>query len=101
MIQTFSSPAAWCAALQARLMAALDAAWALIEGSDDPEAIAQARARAKICGELALTARRVTLMSPERAEAPGGAAELVRTATQAEHTLRALEKLKSSRRGRR
>jgi hypothetical protein len=57
-------PSAWCAALQAKLMAALDAAWALIEASPDPAAIAHARGKARACGQLAADARKIARMVP-------------------------------------
>jgi len=55
-------PSAWCAALQAKLMAALDAAWAVIEASPDPAAVAQARLKARACGQLAADARKIAGM---------------------------------------
>ena len=110
---------AWCQALQAKLMAALDAAWAIIEHSDDPGEIRRARDKAKAVGELASVARKVALIVPAPRPAPAGAGaaalasvELAPTlapalapiaapiAAQAEHARRALEKLKGGRRGR-
>ncbi len=64
-------PSAWRADIQARLMAAIDAAWALAEHSDDPAVIAKAREKAKLCGQIAATARKVAAMTP--AERPGKA----------------------------
>ena len=32
----------WCARIQAKLMAAIDAAWAMIEASDDPAVLRKA-----------------------------------------------------------
>lgn len=64
MSQT-QTPAAWCADLQARLMAALDAAWALAETSDDPAVIAKARDKAKLCGQMAAEVRKVAAMVPQ------------------------------------
>lgn len=64
MSQT-QSPAAWCADLQARLMAALDTAWALAETSDDPAVIAKARDKAKLCGQMAAEVRKVAAMVPQ------------------------------------
>lgn len=64
--QTAPSPAAWCADLQARMMAALDAAWALIEQSDDPALIAKARDKARVCGQMAAAARKVAMLVPAR-----------------------------------
>ena len=104
---------AWCQALQAKLMAALDAAWAILEHSDDPAAIRRARDKAKACGELAAVARKVALIVPMGRTAPALAAAtpglgafapadtvLAPVAAQAEHTRRALDKLKGGRRGR-
>ncbi len=105
---------AWCQALQAKFMAALDAAWAILEHSDDPAAIRKARDRAKACGELASVARKVALIVPMARAAPAPAgptaplptwepsaeAVLAPVAAQAEHARRALEKLKGGRRGR-
>jgi hypothetical protein len=59
------TPAAWCAAVQAKLMAALDAAWALAERSDDPAVIAKARDKAKLCGQMAAEARKIAAMIPQ------------------------------------
>jgi hypothetical protein len=58
------TPAHWCAAVQAKLMAALDAAWALAERSDDPAVIAKARDKAKLCGQMAAEARKIAAMIP-------------------------------------
>lgn len=68
MSQT-QDPSAWCAAVQAKLMAALDAAWALIEKTDDPAVIARARAKARACGQLAACARTIARMVPAAAPA--------------------------------
>jgi hypothetical protein len=54
----------WCERLQARLMAALDAAWATIEGSNDPDLIRKACDKARICGDMAAQARKVAAMVP-------------------------------------
>jgi len=62
--QTLSAPD-WCADLQIKLMAALDAAWAMIERSDDPAVIAKARAKARACGQMAADARKITAMTPQ------------------------------------
>ena len=126
MTQTNDIPA-WCQALQAKLMAALDAAWAILDASDDPEQIRRARDKAKACGELAAMARKVALIVPtargkprlaETAAAGLHAAQGVANvsamladslatapvaapvAAQAEHARRALDKLKGGRRGR-
>jgi len=95
---------AWCETLQAKLMAAIDAAWATIDGSDDPVAIRQARDKAKACGELAAVARKVAALAglgqpkPARAATAVAPASPAAVAAQAEHALRALEQLKNSRR---
>jgi hypothetical protein len=118
----------WCANFQLKLMAALDAAWKTIEATTDPAAIRQARDKAKAVGELAAMARKVALIiptprgKPQLAEtaaaglhAAQGVANLsamvmasrpvdapvdAPVAAQAEHTRRALDKLKGGRRGR-
>ena len=105
---------AWCQGLQAKLMAALDAAWAILEHSDDPGEIRRTRDKAKAVGDLAAVARKVALIVPvprtAKAPAPAPApapdwqtpaeAALSPIVTQAEHAIRALEKLKGGRRGR-
>lgn len=58
------SPSQWCADLQIKLMAALDAAWAMAEKSDDPAVIARARDKAKLCGQMAAEARKVVALLP-------------------------------------
>jgi hypothetical protein len=50
--------------MQAKIMAALDAAWALAERSSDPAVIALAREKARACGQMAATARKVAAMVP-------------------------------------
>jgi hypothetical protein len=101
---------AWSQALQAKLMAALDAAWAILEHSDDPAEIRRVRDKAKAVGDLAAMARKVALIVPVPRtvkvssaspawETPAEAA-LAPIVTQAEHAIRALEKLKGGRRGR-
>ncbi|MET3667036.1 hypothetical protein [Caulobacter sp. 1776] len=59
-----SSPSQWCADLQVKLMAALDAAWAMAEKSDDPAVIARARDKARLCGQMAAEARKVVALRP-------------------------------------
>ena len=61
---TQASVDTWTARIQAKLMAAIDAAWASIDGSDDPVVIRKARDKAKACGELAAMARKVAAMRP-------------------------------------
>jgi hypothetical protein len=105
---------AWCQALQAKLMAALDAAWAILEHSHDPAEIRSARDKAKAVGELAAVARKVALIVPmgraaaatsattpmPAAFAPALSAAPAPVAAQAEHARRALDKLKGGGRGR-
>ena len=123
MNQTQHTPAppltpaiAWRQALQTKLMDALDAAWAIIERSVDPAEIRQALDRAKAVGAIAVMVRKVALLEPTPRVAPAKAATapgmpanlsleplnaaLAPVAAQAEHTRRALEKLKGGRRGR-
>ncbi len=63
MSQT-QTPSQWCAELQAKLMVAIDAAWAIAEASDDPTVIAKARDKARLCGQLAADARKVVALVP-------------------------------------
>lgn len=58
------TPAQWCAALQAKMMAALDAAWDLAERSDDPAVLLKARDKARVCGQMAAAARKVAALVP-------------------------------------
>jgi hypothetical protein len=58
------SPSDWCAQMQAKIMAVLDAAWDLAEHSTDPAVIALAREKAKACGQMAATVRKVATMVP-------------------------------------
>ena len=111
-------------------MAALDAAWATLDTTNDPAVIRQARDKAKAIGDLAAMARKVALVTPAGRPKPPGAlmtevvaaglaatqgvanlsamaADLRRPAApeaapaaQAEHARRALDKLKGGRRGR-
>jgi hypothetical protein len=114
----------WCLNLQLKLMAALDAAWAILDASDDPAEIRRARDKAKAVGDLAAVARKVALIVPAGRAKPlvdAVAAGLTATkavadlkaaitappapvappmAAQAEHARRALDKLKGGRRGR-
>jgi hypothetical protein len=63
---TQSSILTWCERVQARLMAALDAAWDVIDTSDDPAEVRKARDKAKACGELAANARKIAALTPMR-----------------------------------
>ncbi|MDR7117650.1 hypothetical protein [Caulobacter sp. BE254] len=124
MTQTQNTPApslAWRQALQTKLMAALDAAWAILEHCDDPAEIKRVRDRLRAIGDLAAQARKVALITPKeskadanvaakaemlaRVMAPGLAAEALvaaraPAAAQAELSRRALEKLKGGGRAR-
>ena len=101
----------WCETLQAKLMAALDAVWAILDSSDEPAELRKARDKAKACGDLAAVARKVAalagLVRPKGAAQPAPVVAVPHAApasapapTQAEIALRALEKLKA-RHGRR
>jgi hypothetical protein len=111
----------WCVNFQLKLMAALDAAWAILDATDDPTAIRQARDKAKAIGDLAAMARKVALITPFGRPKPPpppmseglaarfaaiqgvadfSAMEPAPAATQADHARRALDKLKGGRRGR-
>lgn len=61
---THAEPRTWCDRLQAKLMAAIDAAWETISTSDDPAVIKRARERARACGEVAAQARKIAAMTP-------------------------------------
>lgn len=61
----------WRDAAQLKLMAALDAAWRVIETSDDPVQIRQARDKAKACGDLAACVRKVAALSAPRPAGKG------------------------------
>lgn len=66
------SPRQWCDEMQAKLMAALDEAWRLAESSDDPAVQARARDKARLCGQMAATARKIAAMSPPEKRAKAG-----------------------------
>jgi len=110
MTQTHTTPApslAWSQGLQAKLMAALDAAWATLERSHDPAEIRRIRDRVKAIGEIAAMARKVALIVPTARKPPAGvdaapafSAALAPVAAQAEHARRALDKLKGGGRAR-
>ena len=101
---------AWRQALQLKLMAALDAAWAILDSSDDPAEIRRVRERAKALGDLATLARKVALIVPMPRAKPVAASlgpvweeaqtALAPVAAQAEIARRALDKLKGGGRGR-
>lgn len=78
MSQTRPSTRTWCDRLQQKLMGAIDAAWAMVEASDDPAVLAKARDRARACGQLASEARRVLALDPrpdKPAKLPGAIRE--------------------------
>lgn len=94
----------WCDRLQAKLMAALDAAWETIATSDDPALIKRARDRAKACGEFAAQARKIAAMTPAAKPARPSTAvspplAAVETAVEV-RPVRALDRLKGGSRGR-
>ena len=103
---TQRSVPAWSQDLQLKLMAALDAAWKIIETSDDPAAVKKAREKARACGEMAAVVRKIAAMVPPRpliAPAPDmGLDETAPPAavTQTQIAQRALDRLKGGRRGR-
>jgi hypothetical protein len=71
MSDTHTPVSTWCEALQRKLMAAIDAAWALAEKSDDPAVLARVRDKARLAGQLAAEARRIAaLIPPRRGEKP-------------------------------
>lgn len=94
----------WCDRLQAKLMAALDAAWETIATSDDPAVIKRARERAKACGEFAAQARRIAAMTPApRLARPSVGLSLPSPASEGQGDappMRALHRLKGGARGR-
>ncbi len=66
-MSTAPSPTAarrWCDALQQKPMDAIDAAWAMAEGTDDPAVIAQARDQSRLAGHIAGMARKVLALDP-------------------------------------
>ena len=66
------SPRQWCDEMQAKLMAALDEAWRIAESSDDPAVQARAREKARLCGQMAATARKIAAMTPAAKPAKAG-----------------------------
>jgi uncharacterized protein (UPF0371 family) len=103
--------------LQAKLVTALEAVWAIVDGDDDPPAVRQALDKAKAIGQLAAVARKVGLITPSGRKplmdavtkglhATQAIADLgvmvhaPAVAAQAEPARRALDKLKGGRRGR-
>lgn len=60
----------WRLNFQLKLMAALDAAWAILDRSDDPAEIRRARDKAKAVGDLAAMVRKVALIVPTARDKP-------------------------------
>jgi hypothetical protein len=97
------SPAAWCESFQLKVMAALEAAWATIETSNDAAVLKLAREKARVCGVMAATARRVVAMVPPprpAARPAGGLPAIAAEPAPAERPVRAIDRLKGGRRGR-
>ncbi len=90
----------WCEDTQAKLMAMLDAVWAAIEATDDPVLIRKARDKARACGEMAATVRKIAAMVPARKPAAGLLPAFAETPEPPPHKSRALDRLKGGRRGR-
>lgn len=94
----------WCDRLQAKLMAALDAAWETIATSDDPDQIKRARDKAKACGEFAAQARKIAAISPKPTPArPSGGLSLASAMLESaprDQPVRKLDRLKGGARGR-
>jgi hypothetical protein len=102
----------WCFTFQQKLMAAIDAAWAVLERSGDPAEIRAALDKAKACGALAAVARKVALIVPaarskvsppallDHAAAALRATQAVSDLGVAIRAPRAIDKLKGGRRGR-
>jgi len=99
---TQSSVQTWCDRVQAKLMAALDATWAVIDASDDPAEIRRAREKAKACGEMAATVRKIAAMTPrpKPARPPAGFPPPAFEPEDAERPPRKLDRLKGGGRGR-
>jgi len=97
---TQSSVQSWCDRVQAKLMAALDAAWAIIDTSDDPAEVRKAREKAKACGELAATARKVAVMAGARKTAVVGVPVAPPEVELEPRPPRAIDRLKGGGRGR-
>jgi hypothetical protein len=100
------SPETWCERLQAKMMAGLEAAWALIENNDDPVVVRKAREKARVCGAMAATARRIVLMTgPRRAPNPSMGPPMATEPSfapqgDAPRPERGIDRLKGGRRGR-
>jgi len=101
-LHTQTASQTWCDRLQAKLMAALDAAWETIAETDDPAVLRRARDKARACGDLAAMARKVAAMTP-RPRPPRPPADFPPPAfapEEADRPLRKLDRLKGGGRGR-
>jgi hypothetical protein len=97
------SPETWCERLQAKMMAGLEAAWALIENNDDPVVVRKAREKARVCGAMAATARRIVLMTGPRRTVSVSMAQPVLAdgpESASPRPERGIDRLKGGRRGR-
>ncbi|MBU4434942.1 MAG: hypothetical protein KKC14_11065 [Alphaproteobacteria bacterium] len=97
------SPDTWCERLQGKLMAGLEAAWALIERADDPALIKKVREKARLIGQMAATARQIVLMVPPRRPVSvlaAGAASIPVPEASEPRPERGIDRLKGGRRGR-
>jgi hypothetical protein len=93
----------WCEDTQGKLMAMLDTVWASIETTDDPVVIRKAREKARVCGVMAATVRKIAAMVPARkvAAIPPAPTAVPSAAFEPEaRPARALDRLKGGRRGR-
>jgi hypothetical protein len=96
---TQTSAQDWCEKTQAKLMATLDAVWASIESTDDPVLIRKAREKARVCGVMAATVRKIAAMVPARKVA-AGLIPAFAEASQPPPPPRALDRFKGGKRGR-
>lgn len=94
------SPQTWCEDTQAKLMAMLDAVWASIEATDDPVVIRKAREKARVCGVMAATVRKIAAMVPARKPAAAFPIPSSSAVAPEARPARALDRLKGGRRGR-
>lgn len=81
-------------------MATLDAVWTAIETTDDPVLIRKAREKARVCGVMAATVRKIAAMVPGRKPAAGPLPAFAEAPEPPPHKPRALDRLKGGRRGR-
>ena len=97
------SPNTWCERFQAKLMGGLEAAWAMIENTDDPVVLRKARAKASACGTMAATARKIVLMTGPRRPVTVSVAQPGPTSDAIDAPpapMRGIDRLKGGRRGR-